>query len=83
MSRLELSTGSWKVSVPSQQSLASPALWLYMLIGSLGTPAGATAFTGGTWRKDAATTANSLAQPVEVKDSQETGSLALSVLQSN
>lgn len=61
----------------------APAPWLSVLIGSLGTPGGATTLTGGACRKDTATAANSSAQPVEVKDSRETGSLALGVLQSN
>lgn len=39
--------------------------------GSLGTPAGAAAFIGGSWRKDTNTTARSSAQPLEVKDSWE------------
>ena len=51
--------------------MQTTALWLSVLMGSLGTPAGAAILTGGTWRKDTSTAANSSTQPLEVKDSRE------------
>lgn len=49
------------LQAPYSKPTQAQALWLSMLIGSLGTPGGAAALTGAAWRKDAAAAANNSA----------------------
>lgn len=64
--------GPWGVRGPSRQAHADSSPVAVHVDGSLGTPAGAAPFTGGTWRKDTTTTITSgSAQALEVKDSRE------------
>lgn len=49
------------LQAPHSKPTQTQALWLSVLIGSLGTPAGAAVLTGAAWRKDAAAAANNSA----------------------